>query len=49
VGKADVVVDLGCGDGRIVVAAAKKYGCRAVGYDFDPERVRLARARSRTR
>jgi hypothetical protein len=35
----DVLYDLGCGDGRIVVAAAKKYGCKAVGYDIDPERV----------
>jgi SAM-dependent methyltransferase len=35
----DVVYDLGCGDGRIVVAAARKYGCKAVGYDIDPERV----------
>jgi SAM-dependent methyltransferase len=35
----DVVYDLGCGDGRIVVAAAKRYGCRAVGFDIDPERV----------
>jgi SAM-dependent methyltransferase len=39
VGKDDLVYDLGCGDGRIVVAAAKKYGCRAVGFDIDPERV----------
>lgn len=38
--KSDVVYDLGCGDGRIVVTAAKKYGCRAVGYDIDPRRVR---------
>ncbi len=36
----DLVYDLGCGDGRIVVAAARKYGCRAVGVDKDPERVR---------
>jgi SAM-dependent methyltransferase len=35
----DILYDLGCGDGRIVVAAAKKYGCRAFGYDIDPERV----------
>ncbi|MBN1444301.1 MAG: class I SAM-dependent methyltransferase [Planctomycetes bacterium] len=35
----DVVYDLGCGDGRIVVTAAKKYGARGVGVDFDPERV----------
>jgi ribosomal protein L11 methylase PrmA len=38
--KDDLVYDLGCGDGRIVVAAAKKYGCRGVGYDIDPVRVR---------
>jgi len=35
----DVVYDLGCGDGRIVVTAAKRYGCRALGVDIDPERV----------
>jgi hypothetical protein len=38
--KDDVVYDLGCGDGRIVVTAAKQYGCRAYGYDIDPKRVR---------
>ncbi|MCS7014501.1 MAG: methyltransferase domain-containing protein [Gemmatales bacterium] len=38
--KADVVYDLGCGDGRIVVTAAKKYGCKAVGFDIDPVRVK---------
>ena len=37
--KNDLVYDLGCGDGRIVVTAAKKYGCRGVGYDIDPQRV----------
>jgi SAM-dependent methyltransferase len=37
--KNDLVYDLGCGDGRIVVTAAKKYGCRAVGYDIDPQRI----------
>jgi uncharacterized protein (TIGR03000 family) len=41
--KDDVVYDLGCGDGRIVVAAAKKFGCKAVGIDLDPERVKEAR------
>jgi outer membrane protein assembly factor BamB len=41
--KGDVVADLGCGDGRIVVTAAKKYGCRAIGYDLDEECVRLSR------
>ncbi len=35
----DVVYDLGCGDGRIVVTAAKKYGCKAAGFDLDPKRV----------
>ena len=38
--KKDVVYDLGCGDGRIVVTAAKKYGCKAVGFDIDPERIK---------
>lgn len=36
----DVVYDLGCGDGRIVITAAKKYGAHAVGVDIDPERIR---------
>lgn len=40
--KEDVVYDLGCGDGRMVVLAAKKYGCRGIGYDIDPERVSAA-------
>ena len=40
----DVVYDLGCGDGRIVVTAARKYGVKAVGYDIDPQRVKEARA-----
>jgi len=34
--KDDLVYDLGCGDGRIVVTAAKRYGCKAVGFDIDP-------------
>lgn len=38
--KDDVVYDLGCGDGRIVVTAARKYKCKAVGYDIDPERIK---------
>lgn len=38
--KNDVVYDLGCGDGRIVVTAAKKYACKAVGFDIDPQRVK---------
>ena len=38
--KDDLLYDLGCGDGRIVVTAAKMYGCKAVGYDIDPQRVK---------
>jgi uncharacterized protein (TIGR03000 family) len=38
--KGDVVYDLGCGDGRIVVTAAKKYGVKATGFDIDPQRVK---------
>jgi precorrin-6B methylase 2 len=37
--KKDTVYDLGCGDGRIVVTAAQKYGARGVGIDIDPERI----------
>ena len=37
--KTDLVYDLGCGDARIVITAAKKYGCKAVGYDIDPLRI----------
>jgi ribosomal protein L11 methylase PrmA len=37
--KSDIVYDLGCGDGRILVLAAQKYGCRGVGYDIDPVRI----------
>jgi ribosomal protein L11 methylase PrmA len=43
VGKNDVVCDLGCGDGRFVITAAKKHGCRGVGYEIDPQYVKLAR------
>ena len=41
--KDDVVYDLGCGDARILILAAQKYGCRATGYDIDPERVKESR------
>ena len=37
--KTDIVFDLGCGDGRIVVTAAKKFGCKGIGIDYDPARV----------
>jgi len=43
VGRDDIVYDLGCGDGRIVLAAAKKTGCTAVGIDLDPVRVKESR------
>ena len=43
----DVVYDLGSGDGRIVIAAAKMYGARGVGIDIDPERTREATANAR--
>jgi ribosomal protein L11 methylase PrmA len=39
VSKQDTVYDLGCGDGRIVITAAQRYGARGVGIDIDPERV----------
>lgn len=45
--KTDVVYDLGCGDGRIVVTAAKRYGVKAFGFDIDPQRVAEARANVR--
>jgi len=47
--KDDVVIDPGCGDGRIIISAAKKYGCKAIGYEIDPKLVaegqRLAKKR----
>ena len=43
----DVVYDLGCGDGRIVIAAAQKYGVRAVGIDIDPQRISEANANAK--
>jgi SAM-dependent methyltransferase len=46
--KGDVVYDLGCGDGRILVTAAKKYGVKAVGFDIDPQRVKEALENVRT-
>ena len=38
--KDDLLYDLGCGDGRIVVTAARRYGCRSEGFDIDPRRVK---------
>lgn len=43
----DVVYDLGCGDGRIVITAAQKYGARAVGIDIDPKRIAEANANAK--
>jgi cyclopropane fatty-acyl-phospholipid synthase-like methyltransferase len=43
----DVIYDLGCGDGRIVIAAAKKFGTRGVGIDIDPERIQEAKANAK--
>ena len=40
--KGDVLYDLGSGDGRIAITAAKKYGVKATGIDIDPERIREA-------
>jgi predicted RNA methylase len=42
--KDDVVYDLGCGDGRIVCTAARKYKCKAVGFDIDPDRIKDSEA-----
>jgi SAM-dependent methyltransferase len=47
VGPKDVVYDLGSGDGRIVITAARKHGARGVGIDIDPERIKEARANAR--
>ena len=38
--KGDVVYDLGSGDGRIVVTAAKKFGVKAIGFEIDPQRIK---------
>ena len=47
VGPNDVVYDLGCGDGRIVIAAAKKFGARGVGIDIDANLVNQAEANAK--
>ena len=43
----DVVYDLGCGDGRIPIAAAKRFGARGVGTDIDPGRIDESRANAK--
>ncbi len=45
--RTDVVYDLGCGDGRIVIAAAKNYGARGVGIDINPVRINEAKENAR--
>lgn len=47
VSKDDIVYDLGSGDGRIVITAAKEYGARGVGIDIDPRRIAEATANAR--
>jgi ubiquinone/menaquinone biosynthesis C-methylase UbiE len=43
----DVIYDLGCGDGRIVIAAAKRFGLRGVGIDINPDRIAEATENAR--
>ena len=45
--KADIVYDLGCGDGRIPITAAKVYGARGVGVDIDPQRIAESNANAK--
>jgi SAM-dependent methyltransferase len=45
--QSDLVVDLGCGDGRIPIAAARKYGARGLGVDIDPVRIAEANANAK--
>lgn len=47
VGPADVVYDLGSGDGRIPITAAREFGARGVGIDIDPQRIRESEANAR--
>lgn len=43
----DILVDLGCGDGRIVITAAKKYGSRGIGIDLEPQRIQESMANAK--
>lgn len=45
--RTDLVVDLGCGDGRIPITAARVYGARGLGVDIDPRRIAEAQANAR--
>ena len=44
----EVITDLGCGDGRFVIAAAREFGARGVGVDIDPARIAEAEAAARS-
>jgi SAM-dependent methyltransferase len=46
--KGDIVYDLGCGDGRIVIAAARYFDARGVGIDIDPQRIAESQENART-
>jgi ribosomal protein L11 methylase PrmA len=43
----DILFDLGCGDGRVVVRAAKMFGATAIGFDIHPQRIQQSRGRAR--
>jgi SAM-dependent methyltransferase len=45
----DLLYDLGCGDGRMAIVAAEKFGCRSIGFDIEPERIRESRENAKTR
>jgi ribosomal protein L11 methylase PrmA len=45
--KSDIVYDLGCGDGQIVIAAAKEYGAHGVGIDINPDRIQEAESNAK--
>ncbi len=45
--KGDIVYDLGCGDGRVVITAARDYGARGVGIDIDPQRIAESNANAK--
>ncbi len=47
VGPRDIVYDIGCGDGRIVILAARLFGARGIGIDIDPVRIEESRANAR--
>lgn len=48
VSSGDTVYDLGCGDGRIVITAARTYGAKGVGVDINPERIEEARTNAKS-